>query len=499
MAVATARIDHILLSPSEMAAADAYAIEHGVGGLELMERAGRGVARIASDYLGDPSSDLDDVVILTGPGNNGGDGYVAARYLATWGYPVRIMSLVDVSSLQGDAAAMARQWDGPVLPADLAVLSAAGMIIDGLFGAGLSRPLEGQAADIVQAANQSDAFRLAIDLPSGLDGATGQPTGPCFHADATVTFFLKKPGHLIAPGRFLCGGTSNIHVADIGTPASALEAIKPVAFANEPALWSGLFPHAGPFSHKYDRGHVLVLGGREPALGASRLSSLAALRSGAGLVTLAAPAETYAVQATALIDVMVRKFEAAFGFLGMLSDPRLSTVVLGPGAGVGERTAKLVEGVISKGRKAVVDADALTSLVDRLDRVRTTNKGLIVMTPHDGEFRRLFPGLPLDRDRLAAAREAAAQTGAYLVLKGVSTIVAAPDGRASVAHNAPAWLSVGGTGDVLSGIIAGLLAQGMPAFEAASAAVWLHGQAAVKAGRGMIASDLLDILPKVLP
>lgn len=258
-------------------------------------------------------------------------------------------------------------------------------------------------------------------------------------------------------------------------------------------------PYAAPNGHKYDRGHVLVLGGREPTLGASRLASLASLRIGAGLVTLAAPADTYAVQATALTDVMVRRFDQDFGFLGMLSDPRINVALLGPGAGLGEKTARLVQGVLESQLTAVLDADALNCLVGRPGWMHRGGRGETVMTPHEGEFVRLFPDIDPSRDRIAAAREAARQTEAVMVLKGVSTVVAAPDGRVSIASNAPSTLSVAGTGDVLSGLIAGLLAQGMPAFEAASAAVWLHGECALKVGRGLIASDLLPAIKHVLP
>ena len=244
---------------------------------------------------------------------------------------------------------------------------------------------------------------------------------------------------------------------------------------------------------------MLVLGGKEPTLGASRLASLAGLRVGAGLVTLAAPSETYPVQASALMDVMVRRFDSAFGFIGIVNDPRIKAVLVGPGAGRGEKTVELVRQVGVKNKLLVLDADALASLVGRVDIIHDLKSPEIVLTPHEGEFAKLFPKIDFGGDRLAAVREAAKTTNAVVVLKGVSTVVAAPDGRTSIATNAPSWLSVGGTGDVLSGIICGLMTQGMPAFEAASAGVWLHGEAGMAAGRGLIASDLLDVIPKVLP
>nr|WP_281500845.1 NAD(P)H-hydrate dehydratase [Kordiimonas marina] len=268
---------------------------------------------------------------------------------------------------------------------------------------------------------------------------------------------------------------------------------------NDPGLWGDSFAFPGPAAHKYLRGHLLVLGGREPTLGASRLASMAGLRVGAGLVTLAAPSETYAIQATALTDIMVRRFDSAFGFMGLLADNRINSVLIGPGAGVGEKTAEIVQDVGRRGRQMVLDADALTSLVGRLDLLTSVKKSEIVLTPHEGEFARLFPSCNPREDRVKAARDAARLAGSVIVLKGASTVVAAPDGRASIAANAPSWLSVAGTGDVLGGMIAGLMAQGMPAFEAASAGVWLHGEAGTEAGRGLVASDLLSCIPSILP
>lgn len=496
--VQTSGNTHILLTPEESRKADSWAIDNGTNGLTLMEAAGRAVAEVAVDYIGTPLEAGGEIIVLCGPGNNGGDGCVAARYLDEWGYPVKVMMLSQPGELKGDVAIMTRRWQGPVVAPDAAKLKSASVIIDALFGTGLSKPIEGDAADMLAAANESDAFRLAVDVPSGLEGSSGLPTGPCFCADATVTFFTKKPAHVMAPGRFLCGGNENIHVVDIGIPSRCLADLKPSMFENTPTFWGGAYPFAGPETHKYHRGHLLVLGGKEPTLGASRLAAMSGLRVGAGLVTLAAPSETYAIQATALTDVMVRRFDSGFGFLGILADTRINTVLLGPGAGVGEKTAELVHDVVRRKKAMVLDADALTSLVGRLDVFAQEAAENVVLTPHDGEFARLFPELSKEPNRIAAARSAAISSKCHIVLKGVSTVVASPEGRVSISTNAPAWLSVAGTGDVLSGTIAGLMAQGMPAFEAASAGVWLHGEAAMTAGKGLIASDLMAALPSVL-
>lgn len=474
-------------------------MSQGVSGENLMETAGRAVANMLAEYIGTPIEAGGAVIIICGPGNNGGDGFVAARHLDEWGYPVSVRCATLPSELKGDAKSAAAKWKGAVEPLSTDGFSEAVAIIDCLFGTGLSKPIEGELADLVEAMNASSAFLMAVDIPSGLDADTGQPLGACVEAGATITFNFKKVGHTVVPGRYLSGGNSNIHVAEIGVPEKALKAITPEAFENIPSLWGQDFPLTGPQTHKYGRGHMLVLGGKEPTLGASRLASLAGLRVGAGLVTLAAPAETYPVQASALMDVMVRRFDSAFGFMGIVNDQRIKAVLVGPGAGRGEKTVELVRQVGAKNKLLVLDADALASLVGRADIISGLKSPEIVLTPHEGEFAKLFPEIDFSKDRLAGVREAAKASNAVVVLKGVSTVVAAPDGRVSIATNAPSWLSVGGTGDVLSGMICGMMTQGMPAFEAASAGVWLHGEAGMQAGRGLIASDLLDVIPKVLP
>ncbi len=493
------RIGHTLLTPTEMSHADSASVSKQLSSADLMENAGRAVAEATVELIGKPLEVSGDIVIICGIGGNGGDGFVAARFLHEWGYPVTLMLHGPVKKLKKDTALMAERWDGPIPPIDMLTLRSAGVIIDAIYGAGLSRSLDAETTEIIECANAAEAYRIAIDLPSGLDGKTGVPYGTCFQADTTITFFLKKPGHMITPGRFYCGGYDSIMIADIGIKPAVLNEIKPKLFENCPLLWSHQYPDIAPFYHKYDRGHALVLGGQEPTLGASRLSSLAAIRAGAGLVTLAAPTATYHVQATALTDVMVRKFDSNFGFTGMLSDSRITCALLGPGAGVGEKTANLVLEVAAMGKRMVLDADALTSIARKVDSLRLKKKADVVLTPHEGEFARLFPDIYLTPDRIEAVGKAAERSDCVIALKGTTTIVASPDGRVSIAANAPSWLAVAGTGDVLSGIIASLLAQGMPTFEAVSAGVWLHGEAGMKAGKGLIASDLLKSLQQVLP
>ncbi|MEA3093816.1 MAG: ADP-dependent NAD(P)H-hydrate dehydratase / NAD(P)H-hydrate epimerase, partial [Caballeronia sp.] len=342
---------------------------------------------------------------------------------------------------------------------------------------------------------------IAVDVPSGLDGTTGKVLGTCLHATETVTFFRLKPGHLLLPGRLHCGVVT---LADIGIPDSVLGEIAPKTFANTPDLWRHALrvPQLG--GHKYTRGHAVVVSGRMPETGAARLAACGALRAGAGLVTVASPRDALAVHAAALEAVMVRQSDGPAGLAKLLADPRKNAVVLGPGLGVGEDTCALVETAVAPGgtekfRAHVLDADALTSFVGQRERLFTAVRaahGRVVLTPHDGEFARVFSGLS-DLPKVERAREAARISGAVLVLKGADTVVANPDGRAAIAANAPAWLGTAGAGDVLAGMIGGLLAQNMPAFEAATAAVWMHGEAANHFGPGLISEDLPKTLPQV--
>jgi hydroxyethylthiazole kinase-like uncharacterized protein yjeF len=363
----------------------------------------------------------------------------------------------------------------------------ADLIIDALFGAGLDRPLAGDAAGIVEALNASRAPVLAVDLPSGIDGRDGKVQCAAVRATRTVTFFRLKPGHLLLPGRPYCGATE---VAQIGIPDPVLEVIRPATFHNLPALWRSRLRRPEPDDHKYARGHTYVVSGPAAATGAARLAAAAALRVGSGAVTVASPPDAVLVNASQLTAIMVQKFVGAAGLAELLEDPRPKAIVVGPGNGVGAPTRGNVEAALASDAGVLLDADALTSCKDYRDGLfASIGKRLrpVVMTPHEGEFSRLFPqaGSRLDR-----ARAAALESGAILVLKGNDTVIAAPDGRAAINSNAPVDLATAGSGDVLAGIIAGLLAQGLPGFEAACAGVWMHGAAGEACGRGLIAEDL---------
>jgi hydroxyethylthiazole kinase-like uncharacterized protein yjeF len=401
--------------------------------------------------------------------------------------------------LRGDAAAAAARWMGAVVGFDPALPAGCDVVVDALFGAGLGRDLDGAARVAVEAINAAGKPVVAVDLPSGVDGASGAVRGAAVRADVTVTFFRLKPGHMLLPGRTLCGRRL---LADIGIPGEVLGGIAPRAFANRPALWQASFPVPAASGHKYKRGHAVVVAG-EWSAGAPRLAARGALRAGAGLVTLASPASLYAVHAGALDAVIVRQADGLAALRDLLADGRHNAVLLGPGAGVGEGTAAAVRAALGPGRAVVLDADAITSFAAAPDDLfaAIAGAGEVVLTPHEGEFGRLFgavPAVAAAGDKLARARAAAVASGAVVVLKGPDTVVAAPDGRAAVADNAPPWLATAGSGDVLAGIVTGLLAQCMPAFEAAAAAVWLHGDAAARCGPGLVAEDLPGVLPQVL-
>lgn len=480
-------MSYALLTPNEMAQADRAAIAAGVPGVELMAAAGRAVAE-AIEARWEPGV----VAVLCGPGNNGGDGFVVAQCLQAAGWSVRVALLGSVDQLKGDAAWHASQWRGDVHALDVRLLDGVDLVVDALFGAGLSRDIEGKAEQILREVQRRGLPVCAVDVPSGVDGETGLVRGTAVNAALTVTFFRKKPGHLLLPGRERCG---EVVLADIGIPADVLSEIPVSAYENLPALWSAQLPRPGLSSHKYQRGHVLVAGGASMT-GAARLAALGAARAGAGLVTIAAPPEAWAIYAAAMTSVMVERLPDR-NIAPALIDERRNALVLGPGLGVSSETRANVLSAAATGRALVLDADALTLFTHDPDALFSSLRGPCVLTPHDGEFARLFPQLT-QADKLARARAAAQRANAVIVLKGADTVVAEPGGRAAINANAPAWLATGGAGDVLAGMIAGLLAQGMPHFEAACAAVWMHGAAAQLAGPGLIAEDLPGLLPHVL-
>jgi NAD(P)H-hydrate epimerase len=481
--------DAAILTVAEMVRADALAIAGGVPGLTLMEAAGETVAReVRRRWPRAP------VAVLCGPGNNGGDGFVAARLLQEAGWPVCLALLGERATLRGDAAAAAARWTGEIAALTPTILDGAAVAVDALFGAGLARPLEGAVRDVVEAVNARRLPCLAVDLPSGVQGDTGQVLGAAPQATATVTFFRRKPAHLLLPGRELAG---EVVVADIGIPAAVLDEIRPTLVENTPALWLDRFPWPRLTDHKYHRGHLVIAGG-EVMTGAARLAARAARRIGTGLVTMACTRASHPIYAADSAGLITAVVDDNAGFAALLADRRRNALLIGPGLGVTPQTRQRTLAGLAAGKACVIDADALTVFADRPQDLFDAVRAPSLLTPHEGEFARLFPDLASLPSKFERARQAARRAKTTLLLKGADTVIAAPDGRAAINSNAPATLATGGTGDVLAGMAAGLLAQGLPPFEAAAAAAWLHGDAAAAFGPGLIAEDLPDQLPAAL-
>ncbi|MDA0230620.1 MAG: NAD(P)H-hydrate dehydratase [Proteobacteria bacterium] len=481
-----------LLSIEQLYAADAETIALGTPGIQLMENAGQAITREIRKRW-QPCS----VSVLCGPGNNGGDGFVVARMLQDAGWPVRLALLGEVERLQGDAAIAASQWQGATEVLNMGILDDTELVIDALFGAGLGRALDGDVRGVVEEINRRHITCVAVDIPSGVHGDSGLILGTAVQATLTVTFCRRKPGHLLLPGRLRAG---EVVCADIGIPDSVVDGKGIMLHENNPSAWLQNYPWPSTDGHKFDRGHALVIGGPAASSGAARLAARAALRVGAGLVTVIAPEAALGIYAAQLTAVMVAPLEE----LGkQLRDLRKNVVLIGPGCGVGSDTRQRVSDILAAKRRCVLDADALTSYKNMPNQLFEQIDSEMILTPHEGEFSRLFNGGSDHNDReeigkVCRARAAAAQSGAVVILKGGDTVIAAPDGRAAINANAPAELATAGAGDVLAGFALGLLAQGMKTFEAACAAVWLHGATAGRFGPGLIAEDLSEQLPAEL-
>ncbi len=474
-----------LLSVAQMTEADRAAIGAGTPGATLMQNAGNAVVReITRRWSPRP------VAVLCGPGNNGGDGFVVAVALAQAGWPVRVALLGRREDLRGDAGIHAARWSGAIESVTSGVIEGAALVVDALFGSGLRRRLDPPIIDTLNAVTQRGLPLIAVDVPSGVMGDTGESVGAA-PANCTVTFVRKKPGHVLLPGRELCG---EIVVADIGVPLPVLESLRVDTWENDPALWRTEMPHAKSSGNKYTRGHALLCGGY-PMTGAARMAARAAARIGAGLTTIAVPDIAFSLYAAALTSIMVQPLKQDGDLGRLLSDSRYTAFLIGPGAGVNDATRDTAIELLKTARPVLLDADAISVFASRAAELTRAVRGPCVMTPHDGEFARVFAA---HGDKLSRARAAARQSGAVIVLKGADTVIAAPDGRAIVNSNAPASLATAGSGDVLGGLILGLLAQGMDVFPAAASGVWLHGAAAADFGPGLLAEDLPDLVPAVL-
>jgi len=475
-----------LLTVEEMYKADTAAIEGGVPGIDLMEAAGKAIFEEIVERW-----DQRPVSVLCGPGNNGGDGFVIARLLAGVGWPVTVYLLGDRQSLKGDAATNAERWTGQVLPLDRSSMNGSPLIVDALFGAGLARPLEGGVSDVVAKVNEAECPCVAVDMPSGVHGDTGEVLGNAPFADLTVTFFRAKPGHLLYPGAERAG---EVVIADIGIPERVLDDIGPRAYVNGPVIWSEKLKWPDWRSHKYSRGHLLVAGGKRMT-GAARLATRAARRVGSGLVTIAAPKDVFTVYAGDTPGTITLPVDDIGDFEDLLRDDRRNAIIVGPGLGLSGETKSWVEAALGSKKACVIDADGLSVYQDNPAELFGLLGENHVLTPHEGEFARLFK---FEDDKVTRARKAAEKCGATVLLKGPDTVIARPDGQAVIDAGGSPFLATGGTGDVLSGLIGGLLAQDLDPFDAACAAVWILAAAADQHGPGLIAEDIPDSIPVVL-
>lgn len=472
-----------LLTTAAMAEVDAAAVRLGISILDLMEKAGKAVA--------DAVPFRAPVAVLCGPGNNGGDGYVAARHLAASGMAVAIFA--ERPPTPGSPAAEQAARTGlPIRPLSDFTPHAGTIIIDALYGAGLSRPIRGAEAESLSRAARSGAFVVAVDMPSGLSGDTGCATGPVLRANRTVTFFRTKPGHWLEPGRHLCGRLVLAHIGLAPAHLPRIPADPPLSL-NGPALWRAALPPPGPAIHKFGKGHVLVLSGPEFRTGAARLSALAALHSGAGLVTLAGEAAALRIHAAHLSAVMLAELAGPDAMPDLLARGRFSAAVIGPAAGTGPETRKALAVLMEAGLKLVIDADAITALQGQPEWLAPRNRGGAVLTPHAGEFTRLF-GLSEAGSKVETTRAAAVRSGCIVVHKGPDTVIAAPDGRAAINISGGPELATAGSGDVLAGIIAAHLAAGMAPFEAACAGVYRHAATGQRLGPGLTADRLAEAI-----
>lgn len=456
---------HEILSNEQMAEADRRTIESGTPGFTLMQKAGRAVADLIQERYKNFS-----VLILCGPGNNGGNGFVIAALLKESGADVTCACLTEKGKLKGDAFKAAELWNDEILSFKNLAIASYDLIVDAVFGTGFRGDLPEQVASLFQNIKTCAKKVLAVDIPSGVNGNTGEVSPHALKAQITVTFHRKKIGHVLYPGRGYCG---EVLVRDIGID----QEFEHTAIENTPDLWAAQIPAYAPDAHKYSRGHALIYGAPE-LTGATRLAAEAAgcARAGAGLVTVLAPAGTGEIYRTTLPAHILVRDDLDW------DDERVTAKLYGPGG-----MAQDYE--YDRRLPTVLDADALAHLPKTLGES-------FILTPHEGEFQKAFPDIT--GSKIERALTAAKQTGALIVLKGADTVIAAPDGRCVVNTNAPASLATAGSGDVLAGLITGLLAQKMESFAAACAAVWIHGRAAEKFGLGLVAGDLPDLIPDVL-
>ena len=485
-----------LLTAEECKAAEKDAIIAGTSGETLMENAGKAlIDLITQQYKPRPA------LVVCGTGNNGGDGFVAARMLKEKNWQVTLAILGNPDDIKNDAKKARDKWNmsgGATRTFTPDMLKESGLVVDAIFGTGLERAIEGDYKKAINAINDSKLPVVSVDIASGINTNTGAIMGVAIKAAHTVTFVRAKPGHVLLPGKAHMG---ELHVYDIGISG---DKIMPGFFLNAPALWKQSFPTLAPEAHKYTRGHSVVIGGGMTSTGAARLASMAALRAGSGLVSIACTQSSQPIYAMTLTSVMTQLYANASQLGTILEDKHITATLIGPGGGVNETTREQTLQLLATSKPCVIDADAITAFQPNAKslfaaigaRPCASEAGSqTVLTPHTGEFERLFS---IEGARTTRVRQAAKLSRAVVLLKGNDTVLAAPDGRTAINANAPVWLATAGTGDVLAGIITSLMAQGMPAFEAACAGAWIHGEAAAQFGPGLIAEDLPACIAPVL-
>lgn len=481
-----------ILTPKQMNEADQLTIASSISGTWLMDNAGYAILDVVLAQY--PA--LKRAVVLCGPGNNGGDGYVTARLLLNRGANVALYR--QYSPKDGSDAALASlRFQGDVFDLKTLELAAGDVVIDALYGAGFHGALGGVDALVAQRVKASGAPVVSVDLPSGVNGSSGQHQGPCFRADHTVTFFRKKPGHLLYPGRAMCG---QLHVADIGISERILLDIKPKLFENNLGLFAKNLPQSAPQTHKYARGAVGVFCGGAGATGAARLSALAAAKAGAGAVIMLAPTDAIPELASHLTSIMIRTLDNPDALPHCINDKKYASFVIGPGYRDLPRLKQTVLALLTskRGLNLVFDADVFSAFANDANTLFLAiekSSCTVVMTPHEGEFQRLFGDIAQSElSKHEKALAAAKRAHCTVIYKGPDTVIAAPDGPAAINSNGGAMLATAGSGDVLAGVLAGLLAQGMPAYEAACAAVYFHAVAGQWLGDGLIAEELANAI-----
>lgn len=472
--------------------AEQRAMNAGISGWQMMWTAGNKVAEIICMRF-----EKQRVLVLCGPGNNGGDGYVIARALSGQGWLVEVVGIAP-DTLTGDASTARDAYAGTILSLKDIALEPGLLVVDALFGTGLKRMVEGEVASFIGEMNAMRCRVVAVDIPSGIETDSGQVLGVAPYAELTVTFAAKKPAHVLLPGKAYAGEVivADIGIDDIIQRSMTSGELSPdcVLVENSPALWKKRYPWPQIEDHKYTRGKVLVTGGGMASTGAARLAATAALRIGAGIVAVVCDRESLPIYAAHLISVMTLVAGDAAEYSALLQDKRIKAVLLGPGNGITAKTKHAVALTLARKITAVLDADALSVFSNDVHTLKEMIAAPVIITPHEGEFTKLFPSPEISGNKIERAHAAACYLNAVVVLKGADTVIASPDGRVAINTNAPPTLATAGTGDVLAGIIAGLVAQGMEVFDAACAGVWIHADSAERLGVGMISEDLLTSL-----